>query len=362
MKNNFEPIPTPKAQLWKEFRVAYLPWIVMVVSVCITWLVWSRVAVAPTMMGEVEVVRAQIVCPEVGIVRNVLADRFAEVKAGDPLVEVQLTDRRSILDAIRIELGMLDSNRQTDAELTLQRAQADYYGLRFDLLEKQVEYEQAKVELDRAEKDLVRNQSLMEQNYVTKEIYDASLAARDTARKTAEELGAILPKLAENVESLHASIENLSNKTTEAYDMKLVELEAKLAAVGASSDSTLTLTSPIDGMISGVWCSPGESVPEGTVLMMVNATQPQRIVAYMRQPFPVEPKAGMPAKIITHSKVQPVLVDTEVETVGLFLEPITNSLARLSSEKTVDMGLPVSFKVPEGLELRPGETVGLLIR
>ena len=86
MKNNFEPIPTPKAQLWKEFRVAYLPWIVMVVSVCITWLVWSRVAVAPTMVGEVEVVRAQIVCPEVGIVRNVLADRFAEVKAGDPLV------------------------------------------------------------------------------------------------------------------------------------------------------------------------------------------------------------------------------------------------------------------------------------
>ena len=119
MKNDLTPIPTPKAQLWKEFRVAYLPWIVMVVSVCVTWLVWSRVAVAPTMMGEVEVVRAQVVCPEVGIVRNVLVDRFAEVKTGDPLVEVQLTDRRSILDAIRIELGMLNSDQLTDTRAYL---------------------------------------------------------------------------------------------------------------------------------------------------------------------------------------------------------------------------------------------------
>lgn len=362
MKNNLEPIPTPKEQLWKEFRVSYLPWIVMIFAIGITWMTWSRMAVSPTLMGEVESVRAQVVSPEVGIVEQVLVPRFSEVKRGDPLVVVRPTDRRSLLSSIQLELDLFAAHGTSDSRLTLNRAEADYYSLRLDLLAKRVDLEQSKVELERAEKDLVRSADLVEKNYLSKELYDISLAARDSSKRSVEELSALLPGLEQSVEKLRVEIESISSSMGSGteFDSRIQALEQKLASV-SSSENPITLIAPIDGMVSGIWCSPGEAVTEGYVLMMVNATEATRIVGYMRQPFPVEPIVGMPAKIVTHSTAQRILAVTEVETVGQFLEPITNSLARLTAEQTVDMGLPVSFKIPQDIKLRPGETVGLVL-
>lgn len=360
VKNHLEPIPTPKDQLWKEFRLAYLPWVVMALALGATWWVWANVLIAPTMMGEVEIVRAQVTSPSVGVVQQVVAQRFDEVKAGDPLVIIKPSDTRNLLNGISLELDLLASRSNSDSQITLRRAEADYYTLRIDLLTKKVELARSKVELERFEKDLARNAELAKQNYVSQELYDISLAERDSNLKEIEELSAVIPGLEEGVEKLRVEIEQAGAFVGSDFSQKIADLEARLASV-PSDANPIVLSAPIDGMVSGVWCSAGETVTEGYVMMMVNATEAMRIVAYMRQPFPVDPVPGMQAKIVTHSKVQRVLAVTEVETVGRFLEPITNSLARLGTDQMVDMGLPVSFKIPKEVNLRPGETVGLML-
>lgn len=332
----------------------------MALAVGVTWWVWANVLIAPTMMGEVEIVRAQVTSPTVGVVQQVVVQRFDEVKAGDPLVIVKPSDTRNVLSGINLELDLLASRFNSDSGITLRRAEADYYTLRIDLLSKKVDLVRSKVELERAEKDLVRNAELAKQNYVSQEFYDISLAARDSALKEIEELSAVIPGLEEGVEKLRIEIEQAGAVVGSDFSQKIADLEARLAAA-PSEDNPIVLSAPIDGMVSGVWCSPGETVTEGYVMMTVNATEAMRIVAYMRQPFPVDPFPGMQAKIITHSKIQRVLAVTEVETVGRFMEPITNSLARLGNDQIVDMGLPVSFKIPKDVKLRPGETVGLML-
>jgi len=360
VKHHLEPIPTPKEQLWKEFKLAYLPWVVMALALGATWWVWAHVLIAPTMMGEVEAIRAQVLSPTVGVVRQVVAQRFDEVRAGDPLVTIEPTDTRSLLSGIGLELDLLASRMNSDSQLTLRRAEADYYSLRMDLLSKKVELEQNKVELVRAEKELARSEELAKQNYVSQELYDLSLADRDTAQKTIEELMIAIPSLEEGVEKLRVEIEQGGSFISSDFASRIEALEERLTSA-PSEKNPIVLRAPIDGMVSGVWCSAGETVTEGYVLMMVNATEAERIVGYIRQPFPVEPFPGMQAKIITQSTVQRVLAVTEVETVGRFMEPITNSLARLSNDQAVDMGLPVSFRIPKEVQLRPGETVGLVL-
>lgn len=328
----------------------------MALIIGITWVVWIQVAVAPTMMGEVESVRAQVVSPSVGLVEKVAITRFQEVKAGDPLIVIRFTDTRNVLDSLQMELSLLNSRGDESTMLTRHRAESDYYSLRLNILSEQVNLENAKVELARAEKDYVRSEQLMKEKYLSKEMYDISLAARDKARETVKKLEETLPILNAKADKMYAEIDAIGAGNS-VFEQKLKALEDKLASI-ASPENSITLTAPIDGMISGIWCSPGEVVTEGYILAAINATHPDRIVGYMRQPFPVEPVPGMSVKIVTHSNRR-VLAITEVDKVGHFLEPITNSLARIATDRLVDMGLPVSIKIPENITLRPGEVVGL---
>ena len=96
-------------------------------------------------------------------------------------------------------------------------------------------------------------------------------------------------------------------------------------------------------------------------MAMVNASESTRLIGYLRQPFSVDPTPGMQATIVTHTSRR-TLATTEVEYVGNFMEPITNSLARVSTSQLVDMGMPISFKIPEGVKIRPGEVVGIMLR
>jgi multidrug resistance efflux pump len=332
----------------------------MALALGATWWVWANVLIAPTMMGEVEIVRAQVTSPSVGVVQQVVAQRFDEVKAGDPLVIIKPSDTRNLLNGISLELvspGFSFQFRFPD-NLAQSRGRLLFPADKPARQESGARPEQSGI--GAGEKDLVRNAELSKENYVSKEFYDISLAERDSAQKEIEELSAVIPGLEEGVEKLRVEIEQAGAFVGSDFSQKIADLEARLASV--PSDSTpIVLRAPIDRMVSGGWCSAGETVTEGYVMMMVNATEAMRIVAYMRQPFPVDPVPGMQAKIVTHSKVQRVLAVTEVETVGRFLEPITNSLARLGTDQMVDMGLPVSFKIPKEVNLRPGETVGLML-
>jgi len=113
-------------------------------------------------------------------------------------------------------------------------------------------------------------------------------------------------------------------------------------------------------MVSFVHRRAGENVTDGEPLVTVQALQAERIVGYLRQPFPFEPEIGMKVEIKTRA-LKPQVASSEIQHVGAQLEPITNALSIVRPGKLADFGLPVVVSLPSGFLLRPGEVVDLTL-
>ena len=90
---NLKPIPIPPAQRWREFRVVYLPLLTFVVIMgAIVWL-WKGYVQPPTIIGEVETVRAKIIAVVDGTVQELKVGRFDSVTNGQELAIVNSVKR-----------------------------------------------------------------------------------------------------------------------------------------------------------------------------------------------------------------------------------------------------------------------------
>jgi len=113
-------------------------------------------------------------------------------------------------------------------------------------------------------------------------------------------------------------------------------------------------------MVSFVHRQAGENVVEGEPLISINSLWSDRLVGYMRQPFPVDPKVGMEVTVTTRDAKRQEF-RSEITQVGAQVEVITNALAFVRTGFLVDAGLPVVVGLPPGVQVRPGEIVDLVI-
>jgi multidrug resistance efflux pump len=93
---NLKPIPIPPAQRWREFRVVYLPMLTfLVIMGMIVWL-WKGYVQPPTIIGEVETVRAKIIAVVDGTVQELKVGRFDSVTNGQELAIVSSVKHDSL--------------------------------------------------------------------------------------------------------------------------------------------------------------------------------------------------------------------------------------------------------------------------
>jgi multidrug resistance efflux pump len=81
----------------------------LVACLGIAW-AWHEVSSPLTFPGQVEVVQAQVMASEAGILTNLWVSSFQPVKAGDPIAEVYVTDSQSAntrVEAMRLSLERL---------------------------------------------------------------------------------------------------------------------------------------------------------------------------------------------------------------------------------------------------------------
>jgi hypothetical protein len=114
-------------------------------------------------------------------------------------------------------------------------------------------------------------------------------------------------------------------------------------------------------MVTTIARQPGEYVAEGEALIMVNGLWSERVVAYLRQPYPVDPEVGLAVQVTTRTHKRQMFT-SEIAQIGAQLEIITNSLGFLRQGAIADMGLPIVVNVPREVAIRPGETVDVLIK
>jgi hypothetical protein len=114
-------------------------------------------------------------------------------------------------------------------------------------------------------------------------------------------------------------------------------------------------------MVSGVNRQSGESAVEGELLVTINSLTSERVVAYLRQPYPIDPQVGLEVVMVTRER-KPRRVMGSILQVGAQMEMITNALAFIRTGSLVDAGLPIVVSIPTGINVRPGEILDLTFR
>src|SRR5215510_707629 len=104
-------IPSPPAHRWREFRIRVMPVVVFFV------VLWKNHLSAPTVMGEVEVVKADIKSEKVGTLANLSVTRFQLVTNGQILAKLITADDEALtasLDVIEADLKLMRARMNQD--------------------------------------------------------------------------------------------------------------------------------------------------------------------------------------------------------------------------------------------------------
>jgi multidrug resistance efflux pump len=357
MSERMPPIPTPAAQVRRQLRLQYLPIVIYVVGLVGAFLLWTHWVAPPTLVGEAEAVRTELRAAQGGMLADLNVDLLQPVKAGQQIGRVIVNDPKILaasLAVIRAETEVL----RTSTDMNFER-------LRLDWMSKRVEQVSLQSELQQAEATLARMTALHRIKLVTDEEFDQARLTRDgiAARLKAQSelISRIEPSLqptdiGANRTMPSAAVEGL-RAAIRQKDEQLRLIEAQL--------NPLPLLAPIDGVVTQVFRRSGEVVSGAEPILQISATRTDRIIGFLRQPLPVEPKAGMEVEVRTRTHERQVAT-ARIAQVGLQLEPISPTLLaamRLPvSAIPTDFGLRVHVTVPPELGIRPGEYVDLILK
>ena len=358
------PIPTPPAQRWREFRLLYLPRACFVAGVVLAVVLWSRWVALSTTVAEAQLTQAEVRAAHAGVVAGLDVALLQPVAAGQVIGQLFVANTQVLeatLAVIRAEVGMLTATSQGVTDR--QRMAIEWERLQLESMSHRVELAGLKIRLQQAEEEISRTRPLREAGLVTEETFSqlntnrAALAAQ-AAEQT--RLVAHLETLIRKHAPPAAQADALSSETAMAAALKVQDAKLKLAEAQLAPQP---LVAPIAGVISQIVRRPGEAVSAGEPILRIDATRPERLVFYLRQPLALEPKLGMTAQVSTRSGERRVAVAKVME-VGAVMEPVPTSLLaamRLPPSTLPELGLRVQLSVPDALVLRPGEHVDVAI-
>jgi len=365
------PIPTPLALRWREFRIKFFPGVAVLAALLACVQLWVRHVSPPALIGEVEPIRANVMSVVPGTLQALKAELFQQVTNGQELAELALVEP----DQLEGELAALAATlRVTKAQLDVNRARSmdAYSTLRLNLLNAKVTLELSRIRLRQADAELQRVSQLYEQKLVPRgvESAPAGFGARnelgyDVAQRDRDALRAQVETETLKVAQLEQDVKQMEATGTAAVPATEPIIEAAIQAEQTRLERLqrpVLLRSPIDGFISAVLHQPGEKVPAGQAILVVSANKSDRILAWVRQPVTVRPEVG-DRVVMRRGWVSHLAVECTVTEVGRHLEPIDPAaLPRTTLPNRVELGLPLLVKAPLGVDLIPGETIGLTFK
>lgn len=371
--NSLPPIPTPPAQRWKDFRLHGVPAITFALMAATIFFLWNNTLAPGTFTGEVEVVQENVSSLKPGQVVDLNVVQFQAVNGGDVIARVITTEPKVIeasLAVIRAEVELLKTGM--DPILNQHRDAVNYQQFRLSWLAQRVDLAAAQVRLQFAESELQRVAKLFEEKIVPLGIpqgpnqngvigYEVALRDRDALRTEVEERTKLVTEMEQKLRDLKVP-DNWENPqaTSPAISAAIAVQDEKLRLTEAQL-SPSTLKSHMDGVVTKIYHRSGESVIAGDPIVTVTASRGLRIIGYLRQPLPFEPKSGDPVKVITRRPHRQVAT-TQITQVGVQMELVTAPMRIRGLGTAMERGLPVVMSLPPGLEVHPGELVDLLVK
>jgi len=357
------PIPIPPGQRWREFRLQAVPIIVFLTVLSLVVIIWRGYVSLPNLMGEVEVIRENVASPKAGVLSQLNVTSFQSVKAGDVVAYVITTEPRilaSSLAIIQAEIGLMRVN--LEPILGQQRYVLSYDRARLDWMEQKVALATARVKLQLAVTELRRTEELFKEKILSEGVLDEARSAKEKLETEVEERTTLVEEQERTLQQLRLvnapQSTPLSPPAPQDTMRAAIAVQEEKLRLAEAELSPITLRVPIDGMISTVHRRSGETIMAGESILTISAHSSDRIVGYMRQPLPFEPKVGMAVEIRSRSSGRQIC-SSKILRVGTQMEPVGTAQLSLANAKAVETGLPILVGLPPELKLRPGELVEL---
>lgn len=352
-------IPIPARQRLHELRTRVAPLLVFGAAALVAVMLW-RDSISPAMLvGEVMTVKSSVSTPVAATIQRVRAQRLQAVRAGDVIAELRAADPRQTMDLIQSELSLLRVETEAASPAAASRREVlDFERLRLDWMTQKVELAKAKADARKAAMELEVAEGLSSSAGASKRFIEEARLAKESAEAEAAARQEIVDALDRRIAELGQAATASAPAPSEALAKAIASIEQRLRAI-EENHSVITLRAPMDGVVSEVFRRDGENVVAGEPLVMITAAEAERIMGYLRQPFPLEPAVGMEVEVRTQGRDRRGGI-AAITRVGVHFEPIANPA--LHPAPTPEVGLPVEISLPPNLRLRPGELVSLVIR
>lgn len=354
------PIPISARQRWRELRVSYLPLLTfLLLVVTIIWM-WKRYVYPPSVVGEVEAVRASVVSVVSGTIQELKADYLQAVTNGQELVVLSVLDPDKLtaeLAAVEADLRLMKARMDLDKTRNL----ASYDQLRTQLLVEQLKLELARINLRQADSEFERAQKMFDTRLTQRGVsergndfgYDVALRDRDARRAEVAAGEKTVAQLEANAQRMQATgvvqvdpVDAVIEQAISAQSERLRRLQGQVV-----------LRSPLDGFVSARNNRPGEKVIAGRPILVISAAKSDRIVGWIRQPVTVRPQVGDLVEVRRAMFGEAPFQGT-IAVVGAQLEPISPMAFWPNvSAPAGEVGLPIIITSPKTIELIPGESI-----
>ncbi len=342
--------------IWREIRLRYFPGLILVLAMAGIGVLWRGMSLSQGVVGIADGIRSLVSSPQPGVLQQVLVAPYQMVRAGDPIAILQPLDARADLDLLQAEVQI--ARLQLEPAPGQQNAM-DYEQIHLDWLRQKQELATARVNLEMAQNILRRHGTLYKENLISADVYELSLKNRDLYLTEVIEKSNVVSEVAMRLKDVHPFQQGDADESFVSAAQLAAALDAKRSLVTTNWQPTV-LRAPISGMVGTVHRQAGEHVVDGEPLVTVLAPRSGQIIAYLRQPYFLDPEVGMPVRVSTRTG-KAFSFDSSVSQVGAQVEVITNALAFVRQGALVDAGLPVVISVPDDVHIRPGEIVDVTL-
>ena len=346
------PIPTPFSQVWREFRIQVLPFIVFAMTVAAIVYLWRNTVQPVGIVGFVETNEVYVTSLQDGMISEMFVERFQEVKKDQHVCVVVNTDPElvtALIATAKADLAVILARSSVDID----RGHQQLLQLAGDLQTEIIRHAARHPQLVLAQTNYESAEQLFKNGAGTQQARDAALAQRDA--------------LKEEIAARDVYIKNLSNSLAK-LEISDAPLKAAVLAAIAAKEKELELTlkpsvlkSPIDGLVAMVHHRSGEKVRRGDPIVSIASPAATNVIGYVRQPIQRHPRPGDRVRVTTRTSPRRSGM-SQITKVGAQLEPINQSILSADTRR-FEVGLPIVVALPpelsNQLNLMPGEFVDI---
>ncbi len=344
-----------------DVRQRFVPALLLTVLLVLSVKLWQKYASAPTLVGQAEVVPANVSCYKSGMLAQLFVNRFQTVKAGDSIGQVLVTDPKILVSSLAVIQAEIEAIRVSQTPVAAEQRLAMEYGeVRLHWMAQRAELGVAKADLLVAQADFRRTEQLFKDKIVSGRAYDLAKAKQDSLQNKVEELATSVEEQGRKIQLLQPTNTTEISKVTDQPLQTAIAVEESKLRLTEAELSPITLRAAVDGMVDVIYHRVGEAVTVGEPIVGIAPSNAVRIIGYLRPPLFDEPKLGARVEVRTRGPHRQVGAANIVQ-VGTQFEPLPAALQLPARLADSELGLPLAISVPSSLKIRPGELVDLTL-